>query len=266
MMNPYEKKVVAIIPARYGSTRFPGKPLALIKGKSLIQRTYENAKRCALLDELIVATDDQRIYDHVLEFGGKVVMTPTQCQTGSDRLAYVLLHHPQLQHAEIIVNIQGDDPCIHPQISTLIVEILRKDETAAMSTAVLKIESEEEANNPSVVKCVLDLNGNALYFSRSLIPSNHSLKYQQNHTYYKHLGIYAYRPDFLLKYTELPLTPLQLAEDLEQLKVLEHGYKIKAAVVNHDSPSVNTPEDIKKVEQELCKQSSFSLQAECVHP
>lgn len=246
------EKAIAIIPARYGSTRFPGKPLALIKGISLIQRTYENAQKCPLLDELIVATDDDRIYDHVKSFGGKVVMTPVECPTGSDRLAHVLKHNKSLMNADVIVNIQGDEPCLSIQMITDIIEILRNDPTAVMSTAVVPLKSEEEAYNPSDVKCVLDLHQNVLYFSRALIPGGASLKYNNKTTYYKHLGIYGYRPDFLLKYAEMPMTPLQIAEDLEQLKVLENGYKIKAAIASTNIVGVNAPEDIKKVESLIC--------------
>lgn len=258
MITGHHPTVVAIIPARYGSTRFPGKILASIRGKTLIQRTYENAARCSLLDQIIIATDDNRIYDHVTSFGGKAVMSPVDCATGSDRLAYVVDQSPILQKASVIVNIQGDEPCIDPSVTTSIINILQNDHTAQMSTAVVPIETEEEAANPSDVKCVLDLYGNVLYFSRSLIPGSLCKAYRSNTIYYKHLGIYAYRPQFLLTYRDLPMTPLQQAEDLEQLKVLEHGYKIKAAIVNNASVGVNTPEDIKKVEQEICKQNSFS--------
>lgn len=257
MAQNTKSSVIAIIPARYGSTRFPGKILANIKGKTLIQRTYENAKLCPLLDDIIIATDDDRIFDHVASFGGKAVMTPSDCATGTDRLAFVVDNFPALCAAEIIVNIQGDEPCIEPSVTIKIVEALRKDPTAMMSTAVVPIESEEEAGNPGDPKCVLDLHGNVLYFSRSLIPGNLKQEFQKHIAYYRHLGVYAYRPHFLLTYRDLPMTPLQQAEDLEQLKVLEHGYKIKAAVVHSASVGVNTPEDIKKVEQELCKQNSY---------
>jgi len=255
--------VVAIIPARYASTRFPGKPLVQIKGKTLIQRTFESAKRCPLIDKLIVATDDQRIFDHVQSFGGSVVMTPEDCPTGSDRLAFVVRNDKSLQNAEMIINVQGDEPCLDPEVLTQLIQILRSDSTAVMSTAAFRLE-EEDAYNPNSPKVVLDLHGNALYFSRSLIPGGRTLKFQQDIPVYKHVGIYAFRPDFLLKYGSLPMTPLQRAEDLEQLKVLEHGYKIKVAIVKSVSADVNTPEDIKKVEKELCKQNSSSSQAESV--
>lgn len=261
MTSHAKRTVVAIIPARYASTRFPGKPLVQIKGKTLIQRTYENAKRCKLIDKIIVATDDQRIFDHVVAFGGDVIMTPVDLPTGSDRLAYVVERDKALEQSEMILNVQGDEPCLDPEVLTQLIEILRNDPEAVMSTCAFKLENEEEAGNPNSPKCVVDQKGNALYFSRALIPGGRSLKFDHDIPVYKHVGIYAFRPHFLLQYGKLPMTPLQRAEDLEQLKVLEHGYKIKVAIVKSVSADVNTPEDIKKVELELCKQNSSSLQA-----
>jgi 3-deoxy-manno-octulosonate cytidylyltransferase (CMP-KDO synthetase) len=257
MVEHKQISVAAILPARYGSKRFPGKILADIKGKTLIQRTYENVLRCADLDKIIVATDDKRIFDHVTSFGGTAMMTPEECATGTDRLAYVVEHDAELQKTQIIVNVQGDEPCIDPAIITHIVKSLQNSPEAVMATAAVPFTSEEEAVNPSDVKCVMDLNGYALYFSRALIPGAIPLEFNPLATYYKHLGIYAYRPHFLMKYAQLPTTPLQMIEDLEQLKVLEHGYKIKVVVVSGTCIGVNTPEDIKKVEQELCSQNLF---------
>lgn len=265
MKQDKKPRVVAIIPSRYGSTRFPGKSLAMISGKSLIQRTYENAKRCKLIDEWIVATDDQRIFAHVKSFGGNVIMTP-DAPTGTDRLAYVVREYPYLKEVEIIINIQGDEPCVDPESISSVITILQNDHSAVMSTAIYPLKSFEEACNPNYVKCVIDLHQNALYFSRSVIPGGLPTKQQEQITYYKHLGIYAFRPHFLLKYAELPMTPLQSIEDLEQLKVLENGYKIKAAIIKSINIDVNAPEDIKKVEEELCKQNLFSSQVESAHP
>lgn len=256
MIKKQTGRVVGIIPARYGSVRFPGKPLADIMGKSLIRRTYENAKRSETLEEVVVATDDHRIYEHVIEFGGEAVMTSDKCLTGTDRLADAVKNLRRLHDAELFINIQGDEPCLEPQVIDSIAEALLHDHEAVMSTAVVKIESEEEALSSSVVKCVMDGKGNALYFSRALIPSNKASHYNPQITYYKHLGIYGYRREFLLHYAELKTTPLQLAEDLEQLKVLEHGYRIKTAIVKSCGIGVDTPEDIKKVEQLLCKQNT----------
>lgn len=249
--------VIGIIPARYASTRFPGKPLAKIHGKTLIQHTYENAKRCKALDEVVVATEDSRIFEHVKEFG-KVVLTSEGCPTGTDRLAEVIRNEPQFVSSRIIVNIQGDEPTLNPEVISGVIEVLKNDRQADVSTGLIKITSEEVATNPSVVKCVIDKKGYALYFSRGLIPAGKTLKYRPDVTYYKHFGIYGYKRDFLLHYAELHQTPLQLAEDLEQLKVLEYGFRIKTIIFpNHmECMDVNDPEDIKKVEQYLCKQNT----------
>lgn len=250
-------RVIGIIPARYGSQRFPGKPLATLLGKSLIQHTYENAKRCKLLERLIVATDDQRIYDHVKGFG-EVVMTSEECPTGSDRLVEVLRQMPELDTMEYILNIQGDEPMLDPITLQKVADALIHDPDSVVSTAVIAITSEEEAANPHVVKCVLDNHNHALYFSRGLIPAGKSQAYQRDTLYWRHLGIYGYRRSFLLKYGSLQQTPLQKAEDLEQLRILEHGYKIKVAIVTSDCMDVNTPEDLNKVEKLLWKQNMSS--------
>lgn len=242
-------KIIGMIPARYGSTRFPGKPLSLISGKSLIQRTYENAQRCSFLDGVVVATDDERIFNHVKDFGGEAVMTSVDCPTGTERLAQAI--HANFKDVDIVINIQGDEPLLEPEVIQKVGEILLNDPVAVMSTAVVKIDNEEDAYSRSVNKCIMDTNSNALYFSRSLLPGGHSGKWDPNQTYYKHLGIYGYRRDFLFHYAELSPTPLQLAEDLEQLKVLEHGFRIKVAVVDSVSIGVDTPEDISKVERML---------------
>lgn len=255
MKKTSSMRVIGVIPARFGSTRFPGKPLADIMGKTLIQRTYENAKKCTLLQDLVVATDDKRIFDHVKGFGGHVVMTSEDCPTGTDRLAEVLKNDRKYEQSEIIINIQGDEPCLDPDVIKKVIEILDHDPLAVMSTAIVELPP-EEAQNSSVVKCVIDKNQNALYFSRALIPAGLSQKIQPNVQYYKHMGIYGYRREFLRHYSELTPTPLMQAESLEQLKVLEHGYRIKAAIVSHESVGVDLPEDIKKVELLLCKQNT----------
>lgn len=259
-----KSKVIGIIPARYSSSRFPGKILASIAGESLIQRTYFNAKRCSLLETIVIATDDRRIYDHVTSFGGRAVMTSVTCPTGTDRLVEAFRNHAELHDAEIIVNIQGDEPCLDPYVIERIVGLLEADPQAVMSTAAVPLTCEEEACSSAIVKCVIDCHNNALYFSRALIPSGHNLKWQHGHPYYRHMGIYAYKRDFLLQYGEIPQTPLQRAEDLEQLKVLESGFKIKVAVVDHFSIGVDLPEDIQKVEKWLCnnKQSTSLSQVE----
>lgn len=256
-------KIIGVIPARYGSTRFPGKPLALISGKTLIQRTFESAKRCQEFQQIVVATDDVRIADHVKSFGGTAIMTSPSCPTGTDRLAEVVRNNPEFAKADFIFNIQGDEPCIQPQLISHVCTAIARDASAVMATAAVPLLSKEEALRPSVVKCVLDLNQNALYFSRALIPVNNTGHFDPRIPYYRHVGVYCYTTDFLLRYAELPSTPLQEIEQLEQLKVLEHGYRIKVAIVSEQalSPAVDVPEDIKKVEQVLCNQNTFLSQA-----
>lgn len=258
--------VIGIIPARYASVRFPGKLLVSILGKSLIQRTYENALKCKALKQVLVATDDQRILDHVKSFGGLAVMTTEGLPSGTDRLAEVIRNYPEYAHYNYIINIQGDEPTVDPQVIAAVAKTLQEDAQADMSTPIIKIHTEEEALNPSAPKCVIDSRGYALYFSRSLIPGNKSQKYRQDVTYYKHIGIYGYKRDFLLRYATLSQTPLQQAEDLEQLRVLEHGFRIKTVLVTSECMDVNTPEDITKVEQLLCKQNTSSSQVGSVPP
>lgn len=250
-------KIVSIIPSRFGSVRFPGKPLALIAGKTLLQRTYENALKCKKFDLVMIATDHEAIFKHAKEMGAHVVMTSPNCATGTDRLEEVLRTDPLLSDAEIIVNVQGDEPCIDPTVIDKAIEALQNSPEAVMATAITPLKNKDQALNSSVVKCVKDENDYALYFSRSLIPGG-KMGYLPENTYYRHIGLYVYRRDFLLKYSKLSPTPLQLAEDLEQLKVLEHGYRMKVVIVNEDGIGVDTPEDIQKIEQLLCKQNTSS--------
>lgn len=258
-------RVIGIIPARYGSGRFLGKPLASIAGTTLLQRTYESAKKCQDFDSLVVATDDQRIYNHVKDFGGEVVMTSSSCLTGTDRVIEALKNLPPYSSEDIVIIVQGDVPCIEAEVIQAVIDILKNDTQAVSATAAIPLRSEEEAYNPSVVKCVLDCHQNALYFSRALIPHGHKGQYHPNKNYYHHVGLYAYRYHFLMdQLANLMATPLQLAEDLEQLKILEHGFRMKVAIVESQSIGVDTPEDIKKVETHLCKLSTFSSQAASV--
>lgn len=241
---------LAIIPARYASTRFPGKLLTPIGDKTLIQHTYENAKRCRMLSEVLVATDDLKILRHVESFGGRAVMTAPTCLNGTERAseAYKTHYLPNAHPLDVIINLQGDEPSVEPETIEAIIQQLLDDPSAMMSTAVSPIFSEEEALNPSVVKCVVNSRNEAIYFSRELIPASKSKKFNPETNYYKHIGIYAFRPDFLLKYVTLENTPLQMSEDLEQLKVIEHGYSIKVAFIKHSIIGVDTPEDLKRVE------------------
>lgn len=259
------QQIIGVIPARFESTRFPGKPLVPILGKSLIQRTFENAKK-ANFSEIVIATDDQRIFDHARSFGAPVFMTSKNCTCGTERIAEFLQNNPHYQEADAIVNIQGDEPCLNPEAISSAIQLLLNDSQASMATLVTPLRSLEEAAHSSIVKCVIDLLQNVLYFSRSLIPGNHTGLFNPQNCYYRHIGLYVYRPSFLLHLQKLPSTPLQRAEDLEGLKVLEYGFKIKAAVTDEPSIGVDHPEDINKVEQWLCKQNLFSSQGESVLP
>jgi 3-deoxy-manno-octulosonate cytidylyltransferase (CMP-KDO synthetase) len=240
-------KIIGIIPARYGSKRFPGKPLADIDGKSLLQRTYENAVRCKIIDELYVATDDIRIAHHAEKFGAKAIMTSEMCPTGTERLVEALKSLKITDDDPIIVNVQGDIPLLEPAVFKAVVKLLQNHPLEVIATAVCPIESEAEADDPHIVKCVLDKTGHAMYFSRSKIPYSPI----EGCPRYHHLGIYAYRYEFIRHYAKLEPTPLQRAEDLEQLKILEHGFRIKAALVESGSFGIDRPEDIEKMKQVL---------------
>jgi 3-deoxy-manno-octulosonate cytidylyltransferase (CMP-KDO synthetase) len=239
-------RIIGIIPARIGSKRFPGKMLANVHGKTLIQRTYENARLSTKFDTLIVATDNQEIFDLVKSFGGHPVMTAVSCQNGTERAAEVIQKLPEFTDTKIVVNIQGDEPDIATTTIDRVIEALENDEEAQVSTACVRIDNVHDAQDPSVVKCVLNQKGQALYFSRSMIPHGKTGEFNSETTYYKHFGIYCYRKDFLLTYNSLSSTPLQLAEDLEQLKILEHGYSIHVVEVESDSIGIDTPKDLNK--------------------
>lgn len=256
-MDKFNFHCLAIIPARYASTRFPGKMLETIGNKTLIQHTYENAQRCKAINEIVVATDDLRILHHVESFGGKAVMTSPTCLNGTERASevYSAKYLAKQLPVDVIINLQGDEPCVEPDIIEAIVNLIKQDPSAVMSTAIAPIVSQEEALSSSVVKCVISSQGEALYFSRALIPGSRSNQYNSEITYYKHIGIYAFRPDFLLHYANLPNTPWQMVEDLEQLKVIEHGYSIKVAIVEHECIGVDTPADLKVVEPLLRSQN-----------
>ena len=240
-------KIAGIIPARYGSRRLPQKMLADVNGKSLIQLTYENAQRVASLDTLAVATDHRAIYNHVIAFGGHAVMTSLECSSGSERLAEAIVREPFLAAHDAYVNIQGDEPTIAPETIEAVIETLLNAADTEVATAVTPIVSEEEAHDSSVVKCVINANGRALYFSRGLIPYGHEGRYLPDTVYYRHLGIYAYTGRFLSRYPKLAPSPLQQAEELEQLKILEHGYTIQAVVVKENSHGIDTQNDLERL-------------------
>ena len=247
--------VYIVIPARYESSRFPGKPLALIQGLSLLERTYRQARLCKHAKTCIIATDDPRIASHAQSFGADVVMTSTACQSGTDRIAEAIALRPDLQAASMIVNVQGDEPCVDPETISTVIAALESAPDASIGTAVAPLRSEEELLNPNVVKCVKTLSGRALYFSRSAIPGS---KGGRQLSYFRHIGMYAYRPGFVVQYAKLPPTPLQLAEDLEMLRAMEHGFSIAVAEVSHHSPDVNIPSDIQEIEKWMQSQSFCS--------
>jgi 3-deoxy-manno-octulosonate cytidylyltransferase (CMP-KDO synthetase) len=231
--------VIGVIPARYSSTRFPGKPLADINGKSMVVRVAEQAEKCRLLSEVIIATDDQRIYDHAREHGIKAVMTVSDIRTGTDRCWAAV----KGRNSDIVVNIQGDEPLLNPDVIDSLISALASSNEFVCSTPVKMISDLTEADNKNVVKTVFDKNMSALYFSRSKIPFDRN----PNNVFYKHLGIYAYKTDFLKTFVELESTKLELSESLEQLRILENGFRIKCVEVQDDSVGVDTPEDLERV-------------------
>lgn len=236
--------VVGIIPARYASTRFPGKPLALLAGMPMIRHVYERVCRATRLDEVLVATDDGRIFETVKEFGGEAIMTGAHHLTGTDRLAEVAL---RLSAADIIVNIQGDEPLIDPNAINAVISTLQADGSVSMSSVMTPLPEQARAWDVNIVKVVTDLHGYALYFSRAPIPCPRD-GFLGAGPWKKHVGLYAYRRDFLLEITKLPPTPLEQLEKLEQLRVLEHGYRIKMVERDEDtSIGVDTEEDLQRV-------------------
>ena len=240
--------VTLLIPARYGSSRFPGKPLAPINGKPMIQHVYERASLAKGLDNIYVATDDERIKDAVESFGGQVVMTSENAASGTDRIEEAITQL-NLASDDIIINIQGDQPLIDPiTIEQLISLFERHPGEFSMATLGVEITSEAELNDPNHVKVVFDNDFNALYFSRARIPFGRDT---DDYPVYKHLGVYAYTREFIHTFAALPLGRLEALEKLEQLRALENGYKIKMAISAFDSPEVDTPEDIRKCEQRL---------------
>jgi 3-deoxy-manno-octulosonate cytidylyltransferase (CMP-KDO synthetase) len=248
--------IVGIIPSRYASHRLPAKSLADIHGKPMVQHVYERAKQSRLLTEVIVATDDERIESAVKQFGGRAVMTPGTIQSGSDRIAFAA----RSLEADMIVNVQGDEPLIDPRVIDQTVQLLLDDAAAVVGTAVKRIASLGELLTPNVVKVVLDRNNYALYFTRSLVPfvrdSQEVTEWLKHAVFYKHFGIYVYRSAFLQAYASFAPTPLEQAEKLEQLRILEHGYRIKATVTEYDSIPVDTQEDLDRVRAKFKVQNS----------
>jgi 3-deoxy-manno-octulosonate cytidylyltransferase (CMP-KDO synthetase) len=239
--------ITGIIPARYASTRFPGKPLADIGGKSMIRRVYEQAKAAKALNNVVVATDDDRILQHVKSFGGNAVMTSENHQSGTDRCFEAFSKF--CPDAEVVINIQGDEPFIRPESIDLVASCFRAPQTE-IATLVKKVSSQEELFNANIPKVVLNRNKEAILFSRQTIPhirgKQHS-EWLDSYTFYKHIGIYAYRTSVLAKLTALKQSPLELAESLEQLRWIENGYSIKVEITDFESVAVDTPEDLQKL-------------------
>ncbi len=245
-INKSSKKrlICGVIPARYESVRFPGKPLALICGKPMIQYVYERCQRAVMLDQLIVATDDTRIYDTVTVFGGNAVMTSARHASGTDRIAEAV----QAMDCDLVINIQGDEPLIDPSIIDGLASMMLNDSSIVMATPIVQGSSEDERDNPNIVKVVCDKNGFALYFSRSVIPF---VRDKEPEKWYKHIGLYGYKKNFLVQFVKLPQSYLERAEKLEQLRALENGYRIKTLVTDYDGMGVDTPADLEEVEKRL---------------
>ena len=237
--------IIGLIPARWGSSRFPGKPLHPIAGKPLVQHVWERVSQCSRLDDMAIATDDERILEAALAFGAKAIMTSPDHPSGSDRLAEAVQAFPSATH---IVNIQGDEPLIDPALIDRLAGVLAADPALPMATVACLIDREEDLDNPNIVKVVLAGSGDALYFSRSVIPFARNSRISSP---LRHLGIYAYRRDFLENYVRWKPTPLELTESLEQLRALENGAKIRVILTDHVSVGVDTPEQAAQVEQIL---------------
>lgn len=243
--------VLVVIPARYGAVRFPGKPLAAIAGKPMIQHVYERAAQAKQADAVVVATDDARIAETVRGFHGAVAMTDPAARSGTERIAEVARGRTE----QVVVNVQGDEPLIRPEMVNLVTDFLLKHPAVPMASVMTPLASASDGANPNVVKVVVDQESYALYFSRAPIP------FQRDNTrtgkpanrFWKHVGLYGYQRHFLLQFPSLEPTPLEQAEGLEQLRALEHGYRIKMLQTAHDTVGVDTPEDLARVESLIAK-------------
>ena len=232
-----EKQTAIIIPARYGSSRLEGKPLLTANNKPIIQWVWEKASACPLADRVIVATDDERIFNACKAFGAEVEMTSASHKSGSDRIAEVAQRHPEIEY---IINLQGDEPLIEESNIELVITGVKEDENADISTLVRKITDEKDITNPNLVKCVFDINHYAMYFSRSKIPFERG---NNKGEFYGHLGIYGYKREALFRMTKLPQSMCEISESLEQLRALQNGMKIKVAIVNNIPVGIDTMED-----------------------
>lgn len=243
------KKKLGIIPARYASSRFPGKALIDINGKSMIQRVYEQAMHCKNLDQVVVATDDERIFNHLIKIGAAVLMTSIEAQSGTDRCAE-LADTPIFAEFDFIINIQGDEPFIQPTQIDKVVNFLEKNESIGIATLAKKIDDLDSLLNPNVVKVVFGKNNKALYFSRSTIPYLRGIEkrdWLEKGNFYKHIGLYGFKREILLELAKLKPSKLELTESLEQLRWLENGYSIGVELTELETQGIDTPEDLEKV-------------------
>lgn len=245
-------KVIGVIPARYGSTRFPAKVLADILGKPMIQHVWEGAKRSKLLNDLIIACDDERVREKAKSFGAKAVLTSSEHKSGSDRIIEAV----SSLNFEIIINIQGDEPLVHPSMIDGLAKAMLDDKSCVMATVIKPLDDLKEIEDPNVVKAIVDHKGYAIYFSRSVIPYSRDKADVKNIGYYKHLGLYAYRKEFLMNFNNLPVSRLEKTEQLEQLRVVQAGYKIKTVETPYNTMAVDTADDLKRVEEYLKKVGS----------
>src|SRR6202521_5722366 len=238
---------IAVIPARYSAPRLPGKPLVSLAGKPMIQRVWERTRQAKRISRVIIATDDERILKAAAGFGAEAVMTRSEHRSGSERVAEVALHMAG-EGEEIFVNVQGDEPLVEPDAIDTLVEAIESEEGVSVATLMVPIAKPADIMDPNVVKVVLDFDGNALYFSRAPIPWVRDRDAPVHAQHRKHLGLYAIRHDALLDFPTLPLGDLERIEQLEQLRWMENGYRIRVAETQHDSVSVDVPEDVARVE------------------
>lgn len=236
-------RILCVIPSRIHSTRLARKPLLPIQGKPMIQWVYENASRCQALSDVIVATDSEEIASVIQNIGGKTIMTDPNLPTGSDRVAMVAKQHPEM---DVVINLQGDEPFIKPRMLEQLVKPYLAGDLPDMTTLAYPLDLKSKHNDPGAVKVITDIYGNALYFSRAPIPY---FRTQENAPVYHHMGLYAFRRNFLMQYTQLPQTPLEKTESLEQLRALEHGFKIRVCLTEDKTLEINTPEEYEQAQQ-----------------
>ena len=239
-----KSQVLGVIPARWGSSRFPGKPLHLIAGKELVLRVWDQCQKCHSLHDVVIATDDERIYNRAIEYGAKAVMTDTNHPTGTDRIAEVIEQFPEHTHA---INIQGDEPLISPELIDQLANELRQDTTLEMVTAATELTDDALVQDSNIVKVVFNQKNDAMYFSRSPIPFQRDVIDGQK--FYRHLGIYGYQSDFVQRFVKFPNSTIEQTESLEQLRALDHGATIRIVVTDDPAIGVDTPEQAQQIEQ-----------------